>query len=305
MKKNINKTESLDEQCIICGSWSNLIISAKIREKNHNVLKCEDCGFVFLSNYEELDYSNNYKSLVFSEGMSREDQIIMRSETLQRFNQIVSDLCLARTKNVKILEIGAGGGASIYSLRELIPNLKIDCVELNDHDRDYINKAFDVCSYRSIDDLNKKYDIIFGHHVFEHFLDPVNMLNKLATVSTTNTQIYFSFPNFNDFYNATLNNKERRKYLEFNYHLAHPYYYTKETFTKLVNKSSWEIESFNTIQDYSIVNYFNWYINGKRSKNIADGTIVNDNISELNKSFIELVEKTGFGNNISVILKKR
>ena len=30
---------------------------------------------------------------------------------------------------------------------------------------------------------------------------------------------------------------------------------------------------------------------------------MNDNISGLNKSFIELVEKTGFGNNISVILK--
>jgi hypothetical protein len=301
----MSKTYDNIEQCIICGSYSNSIISTKIREKNHNVLKCEGCGFVFLSNYEVLDYSNNYKSLVFSEGMSREEQIIVRSESLNRFNQIVSDLCLARTKNVKILEKGAGGGASIYGLRKLVPNLKIDCVELNDHDRDYINKAFDVCSYRSIDDLKKNYDIIFGHHVFEHFVDPVHMLNKLAAVSTANTQIYFSFPNFNDFYNATLNKKERRKYLEFNYHLAHPYYYTKETFYKLIERTCWAIESIDTIQDYSIVNYFIWYINGKRSKNIADGTIVNDNISGLNKSFIELVEKTGFGNNISVILKKR
>ena len=62
------------------------------------------CLFVFLSNYEELDYSNNYKSLVFSEDMSRKEQIIIRSETLHRFNKIVSDLCLAETRNVKILE---------------------------------------------------------------------------------------------------------------------------------------------------------------------------------------------------------
>jgi hypothetical protein len=124
MKKNINKTESLDEQCIICGSWSNLIISAKIREKNHNVLKCEDCGFVFLSNYEELDYSNNYKSLVFIEGMSREEQIIMRSGTLQRFNQIVSELCLVRTKNVKILEIGSGGGGIYIRLKKISSKFK-------------------------------------------------------------------------------------------------------------------------------------------------------------------------------------
>ena len=50
---------------------------------------------------------------MFIEGMSREEQIIMRSGTLQRFNQIVSELCLVRTKNVKILEIGSGGGIYI------------------------------------------------------------------------------------------------------------------------------------------------------------------------------------------------
>jgi len=301
MKKVIYKTE----QCIICECTSNSIISTKIREMNRDVLQCNNCGFVFLSNYEELDYSNNYKSLTFSEGMNPEEQIVMRSDTLYRFNKIVGDLCLAVNKNVKILEIGAGRGASIYGLKKIIPNLNIECVEINGNYRDYINKEFAVFTYKSIDDIKNKYDVIFGHHVFEHFVSPLEMLNKIDTISTADSWIYFSFPNFNDFYNATLNNKERKKYLEFNFHIAHPYYYTKETLTKLVNKSSWEIESLNTIQDYSIVNYFNWYINGKRSKNIADGTIVDDKISGLNNSFIELVEKIGFGNNISVVLKKR
>ena len=305
MKNNLNKTEGCNEQCIICESFSNSIISTKIREENHNVLQCEDCGFIFLSNYEEIDYLNKYESLTFSEGINREEQIIIRSESLNRFNEILSELILTSSKNVNILEIGSGGGASIYGLRKLVPKLKIDCIELNDNDRDYIKKTFDVCSYKLIDDLNKKYDIIFGHHVFEHFVDPVNMLNKLATVSTANSQIYFSFPNFNDFYNATLKKKERKKYLVFNYHLAHPYYYTKDTFYKLLERTCWEIESIDTIQDYSIVNYFNWYINGKRSKDIKDGTVVNDNLYGLNDSFIKMVEKEGMGNNISVILKKR
>jgi hypothetical protein len=293
------------EPCIVCGRSSNSKISTKIREKSHNVLKCNNCGFIFLSNYEDIDYTNNYKSFTFREGISSEEKVIERSETLKRFNKIVSDLCITEHKDLRILEIGAGVGASIYCLRKLSPNLKIDCVELNDHERQHINKKFGVHTYKSIDNVNKKYNIVFGHHVFEHFIDPVGMLKKIATISTTDSRIYFSFPNFDDYYFMTLNDKERKKYLEFNFHIAHPYYYTKETFSQLLKRTCWEIESIDTIQNYSILNYFNWYINGERSRDDRAATTVNDNISILNENFINMVEKDGLGTTISVILKKK
>jgi hypothetical protein len=43
--------------------------------------------------------------------------------------------------------------------------------------------------------------------------------------------------------------------------------------------------------DYSIVNYFNWHINGTRSKGIESGTKVNKNIEQLNNALIDMVEK--------------
>ena len=94
------------------------------------------------------------------------------------------------------------------------------------------------------------------------------------------------------------------KYLNFIFHLAHPYYYTEETFMKVVDKSNWKVNSIKTIQDYSVINYFNWYINGKKSDNIFEATFVAPEISELNDLFVSFSEKNSMGNNISVILIK-
>jgi 2-polyprenyl-3-methyl-5-hydroxy-6-metoxy-1,4-benzoquinol methylase len=296
--------------CIVCDSEENQVIADRIREKDHKVLKCNNCGFIYLEDYEEIDYSSGYESLVYSKEMDRTKQVKIRSDSLSRFNKIVVDLIRLNEKykkgNNKVLEIGAGGGASVYGLSKFIPNIEVDCVEMNEHDRAYLSKEFSVKVYESIDDIDTTiYDIIFGHHVFEHFIDPYEVLNKISSFSTENCKLYLSLPNYNDFYNATLNDEMHKKYLEFNYHLAHPYYYNLKTFSKLVDKTSWEIEDITTVQDYSIVNYFNWYINGKRSKDIFSGTVVNDSIRELNCFFIETTEKNNMGNNISVVLKKR
>ncbi len=65
-----------------------------------------------------------------------------------------------------------------------------------------------------------------------------------------------------------------------------------------------ENKKISTVQDYSILNYFNWYINGTRSKDIESGTKVNDNIKWINDNFVNSIEKMQKGNNISVILEK-
>ena len=93
--------------------------------------------------------------------------------------------------------------------------------------------------------------------------------------------------------------------LTFNFHLAHPYYYTIDTFSRLIKQTPWKIKKISTVQDYSILNYFNWYINGTRSKDIESGTKVNDNIKWINDNFVNSIEKMQKGNNISVILEKK
>ena len=231
--------------CMCCGSTSHHVIHTEIREEFHNVMMCNDCNFIFLQNYQAINYLVDYNSLTCDNEWSTEDKLIKRSESLKRFNRVVSSLILDKN-NCNVLEIGAGNGASI------------------------------------------------------------DVLNEIDEIATEDCKVYFSLPNFNDFYSHTLSGKEKDKYLTFNFHLAHPYYYTIETFSNLIERGGgWKISSIQTVQDYSIVNYFNWYINGERSKNIESGTKVNKSIEQLNNAFIDIIEKTNKGNNISVILEKR
>jgi hypothetical protein len=292
------------EKCIICNSANANVISESIREGVHNVLKCNTCGFVFLQDYKSIDYSSGYDGLTLSKEWDKEDALIKRSQSLERFNRIVADLILSKD-DCNILEIGAGNGASIYGLNKLIGASTIDCVELNNNDKQYLEEEFDVNVYSNILDVKKKYQVVYGHHVFEHFISPIRVLNEINEITTEDCRLYLSFPNFNDFYSHTLGSEQKNKYLTFNFHLAHPYYYTVETFSSLVENTPWKISQILTIQDYSIVNYFNWYINGIRSRNIESGTRVNKNIERLNITFINMIEKMHKGNNISVILGKK
>ena len=292
--------------CMCCGSTSHHVIHTEIREEFHNVMMCNDCNFIFLQNYQAINYLVDYNSLTCDNEWSTEDKLIKRSESLKRFNRVVSSLILDKN-NCNVLEIGAGNGASIHGLNGLIGTSTIDCVELNDNDKRYLKDKFDVKVYNNILDVEKKYHVIYVHHVFEHFINPIDVLNEIDEIATEDCKVYFSLPNFNDFYSHTLSGKEKDKYLTFNFHLAHPYYYTIETFSNLIEREGggWKISSIQTVQDYSIVNYFNWYINGERSKNIESGTKVNKSIEQLNNAFIDIIEKTNKGNNISVILEKR
>ena len=209
--------------CIVCGSTSHKIICTEIREGQYNVLQCNDCHFIFLQDYQTIDYTSNYGSYLSSKTWSEEDKVIKRSESLKRFNNVVAELI--NDKNYcKVLEIGAGNGSSIYGLDKLIGFKEIDCVELNTDDQSYLEKEFNVKVYSAISDLKKNYDVVYGHHVFEHFLNPLDVLDEIDRVSSEDCKLYFSLPNFNDYYSHVLNSEQRDKYHTFNYHMAHPYY---------------------------------------------------------------------------------
>ena len=295
------------DNCMICGDSNHIEIANRIREGSYKVLKCLSCDFIFLSNYHGIDYSVNYGSLTLASHWSQDEAVIKRSKTLKRFNTKVSELIelnIRQGLDPKILEIGAGNGASIYGLREIYRDIKIDCIELNKSDAEFLKERFKVNVFDSFLSSKAKYNIIYGHHVFEHFINPREKLHELAKISTDNCKVYLSLPNFNDYYLNSLKKEQLSKYLEFNFHLAHPFYYKIETLSKLLEDSSWKIESIETIQDYSILNYFNWYLLGERSKNIEEGTVVSDSMKEINDNFISLAEKNQMGNNLSVVLTK-
>jgi len=157
--------------CIVCGNLSSVELSSVIREGRCKVLKCDACGFIFLDSAGHVDYSHDYGSLTYDSSWSKKKSSIKRSVSLSRFNEVVLDLIkkkeTALEEGCSVLEIGSGNGASVYGLNCRLKGLNIECVESNYEDANFIKKEYGVNVYSDLSFVNKKYDVIFGHHVFE------------------------------------------------------------------------------------------------------------------------------------------
>tara|TARA_Y100000590_G_scaffold20022_2_gene23389 strand:- start:804 stop:1706 length:903 start_codon:yes stop_codon:yes gene_type:complete len=291
------------EKCLICNNYNHTVIQTEIREGKNDVLRCDKCNFIFLKKYKTIKYSEDYGSMTLDKSWNIKEQILSRAKSIEKTVNFISSIC-NKSKHKNILELGSGVGASIYALNNLLPKLQIDAVEKNLEHQIILKKEFSKSKiYNCIDDINSKYDFIFGIQVFEHFENPVEELKKLKRISHSKTHLFFLFPNEDDWYKKTLPIKSLKNYNQFMYHKAHPYYYTIDTFSKIISKTDFAIKEISTIQDYSISNYFNWYFKGEPNKNITDATKIHKDIKKLNDEFVKIAENESNGNNISALLK--
>ncbi|MFT5519453.1 MAG: SAM-dependent methyltransferase [Enterobacterales bacterium] len=98
-------------------------------------------------------------------------------------------------QNIDILDIGAGQGwighwASVF----LGGSLK--SVDLIEPDED-LNNTFgeNTTRYSSLEECNKKYDLIFMNHVFEHVAEPVEFMKKVISYLKPGGIVYVEVPN--------------------------------------------------------------------------------------------------------------
>ncbi len=84
------------------------------------------------------------------------------------------------TRNSRILDVGCGQGALVHSLREIgfINVLGID--PFNAHDISYKN-GLSVLK-KQLHEVDGVWDVIMFNHSFEHMPDPLNILNKVASM---------------------------------------------------------------------------------------------------------------------------
>ena len=150
--------------------------------------------FIFLKNFELIKYETDYGSMTLDKKWSYKKQIVERANSLKRVVDYIANLC-KKYNYKKIIELGSGTGASIYSIKKLIHNINIDCIEYNNKSRILIEKEFPgTKAFKSIEDVNDKYDLIIGIQVFEHFVDPLLELKKIEKILHKEAKLYFLFP---------------------------------------------------------------------------------------------------------------
>ena len=98
----------------------------------------------------------------------------------------------------RILEVGAGAGATLKWLKTIYPEAETTAVELNPDLQDELKQNVDVAVIGQIDETFtelKTYDLILLLDVLEHLPDSTTTLRKLSKLLEPGGQIIVSVPN--------------------------------------------------------------------------------------------------------------
>lgn len=98
----------------------------------------------------------------------------------------------------RILEVGAGAGATLGWLKTVYPTAETTAVELNTGLSNELKQNADVVIFGDIDESLaqlKSYDLILLLDVLEHLPDPTNTLQKLSKLLMPGGHVIVSVPN--------------------------------------------------------------------------------------------------------------
>ncbi len=236
--------------CYLCGSTSYEILHQGVRDrKDVDVFKCRNCGLVCLSSFDHIN-DQFYEDSQMLGGTVNLSQYRKKSfqDDLRRFNMLSQSIT---DKN--ILDFGCGAGGFLKLAIERARN--VEGLELDATIRKALNEMDGIRTYRSIEDLKSRYDLITMFHVLEHLPDPKYFLNNLRDCLELNGQLIIEVPNADD---ALLTLYRSSHFADFTYWSCHLYLYTAETLRKLAESCGYMVKYVKQIQRYPLSNHLYW-----------------------------------------------
>jgi len=99
---------------------------------------------------------------------------------------------LSINKDTSILDIGCGTGKSVYSLRELGFKNLLGADPYIDSDIKYNNGV--RIQKKTVREVDGKWDVVMLHHTFEHIENPLETLQLIAKLLTSNGHCIIRIP---------------------------------------------------------------------------------------------------------------
>lgn len=257
-----------------------------------DVYKCSECGTRFLSVREDNDYENGFmhKANIWSDLNIDERLQVFRDDDIRRYN-MVNEICIGKN----VLDFGCGFGGFI----SFISRVAHTCsgVELGRTEREYLNTKGIEC-FRTIDDCQRKFDVITMFHTFEHLTNPHAWLKRFSEYLVKDGYLIIEVPNGND---ALLSLYESEKFADFTYWSAHLFLYTIKSLSMLIEKTGYfNILSAGQVQRYSLANHLMWL-----SKGLPGGDKVWNylNSNELNTAYAKKLEELEMCDTLFFVLQ--
>ena len=259
--------------CFLCGSNKYHIIHRGVRNApNINVLKCDCCGLVRLSDCLEENY---YKESKMRQNDSETDihqiRVTAENDDVRRYNYIKN-----LVQNKTYLDFGCGAGGVLRYSSTVAK--KVYGIELEDSMCKQLNSEGIKC-FGDIDEalknINEKIDVISLFHVLEHLPEPIVILNKLKAMLSPNGVMIIEVPNADD---ALLSLYNCREFADFTYWESHIYLYNRETFSKLIKMAEMKVRFLGQIQRYPLSNTLYWLSKGQPGGHKCWSMLSNDTL---------------------------
>ncbi len=217
-------SESFHKSCLICNGTN---IHALRGYERHDLVKCSDCGFVFMrkipTSKELEDYYSVYayeteKEIPESTRISLENLL----DSFEKYRQ-----------NNRILDVGCGEGWIL----ELAMKRGWQA-----YGTEFSSKAIEICGKKGIkmyagvlepkNIREKDFDIIVSSETIEHINNPREELANIHRLLRAGGLFYVTTPNFNSYLRRMM--KDNYAIIKYPEHLS---YYTSTTLNKLLKET--------------------------------------------------------------------
>lgn len=251
-------------QCKLCGSDDLVCIHRGTRDVPElNVMKCAQCGLVQLdniqyntdSNYSEGGMLKNTYSVTSDENCDISWDIWLKEteqDDIRRY-QALEEICRGK----KVLEFGCGNGGFLRRIRGVASHAV--GIELMDEAREHIREE-GIDAFKSLDEIDEKYDVVCMFMVIEHLNNPDEVLKKICSILNTNGMLIVETVNSDD---ALISKYECEKFMDFTYWSEHVILFNSYTLEKLIKRNGFSTSINTQIQRYPLSNHLYWLSKGK------------------------------------------
>lgn len=205
-----------------CGGEEYKIVSTATRHHNHfTVVQCTHCGTLRINPYLSDKSIEQYYKEVYGPVKRKDitaDGLFKRQA--QSSEELLGIIEPFLTKDSKVLDYGSGAGGRMKEFKA-----KGYDVYIHDYDQKYMDYGLSQ-GFKAFSDT-KSYDMMILSHVLEHINHPVGFLKDVARFISEKGMIYVEVP--------LVENTGGRKALLADFHLAHKFYFTRESLTHLAN----------------------------------------------------------------------
>jgi len=174
--------------------YNNDKITEVLESEIYEICECVNCLGLFQKNIPNKQLSFFlYENLISSES-SFQKKLQFSSKNFKEYfgdAQIIEGLINKENYKIKILEFGCGWGFWTKFMKSL--NFDVETVEISSPRVKYLEKI-DIKNYKNMENIEKKYDLIFSNQVLEHIPNPKYTLGVLKEKLLDGGFMFHKFP---------------------------------------------------------------------------------------------------------------